>query len=206
MIRALFALAVCLGLTGCLSFLKPATPSSRSFVLTPVPASGASPTGTAVGVGVVKIPAYLFDTSFVVRAKPNEIEQLPGVLWAERLDVGIQRVIAANLGRMIPTDQVRLAPWGPHEVRVAVYVSIERFDVDANGRAELVAWWRLADPSTGGTFKAGEVRLEQSGPAPTPDPAGAVSTLSELLAGLSRELTNGIQQAAAGAAAGTTPH
>ena len=67
-------------LTGCFGFLKPAKSTARHFVLTPLPAAepAAAPRGSvAVGVGPVKLPAYLFNTSLAVRKGTNEIDYLP---------------------------------------------------------------------------------------------------------------------------------
>ena len=67
--RLLLALAVVVSLTGCFGFLKPAKPTARHFVLSALPAAkpAATPSGgVAVGVGPVKIAAYLFNTSFAV--------------------------------------------------------------------------------------------------------------------------------------------
>ena len=80
----------------------------------------------------MKLAAYLFNTSLAVRKGTNEIDYLPSALWAERLDTGLQRVLAANLATLLPTDQIRLSAWRSEDVSVEVYVAIERFDVDAS--------------------------------------------------------------------------
>ena len=186
----------CAGLTGC-SFLKPAKSTARHFVLTPLPASGpatAASGSLAVGVGQVKLPAYLFDTSLAVRKGTNEIEYLPSALWAERLDTGFQRVLAANLAIVLPTDQVRLSAWQSEDVAAEVYVTIEQFDVDTSGRGVLVARWRILSPGGEKTLKAGESRLTRQGPPPDAGPSGAVATLSELVADLSRQLAQALKE------------
>src|SRR5262245_55223816 len=95
-------------LTGC-SFRKPAHSPTRHFVLTPLPAPGltsAAPGALGVCLGQVKIPAYLLNTSLGVRKGTNEIYYLSGALWAERLDTGIQNVLAANLRSLLSTGQI----------------------------------------------------------------------------------------------------
>jgi len=187
----LLALTACLSLTGCLNFLKPAKVTARHFVLTSLPpADGATtnPGALAVGVGGVKLPDYLFDTSLAIRKGTNEIDYLPEVIWAERLDNGIQRVLAANLATLLPTDQIRLSAWRREDVGVEVYVSIEHFETDTSGRGLLAARWRVVAPGGENTLKAGESRFTRSGPSPEVDPSGAVATLSELVAELSREM------------------
>ena len=194
----LTALAACVCLTGCFGFLKPPHETARHFVLTSLPAAGtmkALPASLAVGVGQVKLPAYLFDTSLAVRKDTNEIDYLPLVLWAERLDTGIQRVLAANLAGLLSTDQVRLSTWRSEDVAAEVYVTIEQFDVDTSGRGVLVAWWRILSPGGEKTLKAGESRLSRQGPAPDTNPSGAIATLSDLLAEHSRQLAQAIGEA-----------
>ena len=195
--RLLLALATGLSLTGCFGFLKPAKSTARHFVLTSLPAaeSTAKPRGSAaVGMGPVKLAAYLFNTSFAVRNGTNEIVYLPSALWAERLDTGLQRVLAANLATLLPTDQIRLSAWQSAEVSAEVYVAIEQFDVDARGRGVLAAWWRILSPGGEKTLKAGESRLTRQGPPPDADPSGAVATLSELAAELSRQLAQAVKE------------
>jgi uncharacterized lipoprotein YmbA len=191
------ALAACAGLTGCFGFLKPARDTAHRFVLTPLLAAGpvtVAPGAPAVGVGQVKLPAYLFDTSLAVRSGTNEIQYLPFVLWAERLDTGVQRILAANLAVLLPTDKVRLSTWRSEDVAAEVYVTLEQFDVDTSGRAALVAWWRILSPGGEKTLKAGESRLTRQGPSPEADAAGAVATLSELVGDLSQQLAQTIRE------------
>jgi uncharacterized lipoprotein YmbA len=183
-------------LTGC-GFLKPAQSTARHFVLTPLPArQEARASGTlGVGLGQVKVPPYLFDTSLAIRKGTNEIAYLPSALWAERLDNGLQRVLAANLLALLPTEQVRLSAWRSEEVSAEVYVSIQQFEVDTGGHGVLVAWWRVLSPGGEKTLKAGEIHLARAGPPPDVDPSGAVATLSELLADFSRQLAGAIKKA-----------
>jgi len=193
----LIALAVCACLTGCFGFLEPARPIARRFVLTALPAATpvtVAPDALCVGVGPVKLPPYLFDTSLAVRKGTNEVDYLPWALWAERLDRGVQRVLAANLSTLLPTDQIRLGAWRSNDVSAEVYVAIGQFDVDAGGRGVLVAWWRILSPGGEKTLKAGESRFERQGPSPNTDPCGAIAVLSELVADLSRQMAQAIKE------------
>ena len=197
-IRLLLALAVTVSLTGCFGFLKPAQPTARHFVLSSLPAvePAAVPSRpVVVGVGPITLAAYLFNTSFAVRKGTNEIDYLPSTFWAERLDTGLQRVLAANIATLLPTDQIRLSAWQTVDVSAEVYVAIERFDVDTRGQGMLVAWWRVLSPGGEKTLKAGECRLERQGPAPDTNPSGAVATLSELAADLSRQVAQAVKEA-----------
>ena len=184
------------GLTGC-SFLKPVQSNDRHFVLTPITASGSASLpdkSLAVGLGQVKLPAYLFNTSLAVRKGTNEIDYLPSALWAERLDTGFQRVLAADLAIVLPTDHIQLSAWQKDDVVAEVYVTIEQFDVDTSGRGILVAQWRVLSPGGEKILKAGGSRLTHQGPAPDVAASAAVSTLSELVGDFSRELARALKE------------
>ena len=193
----LLALAISLALSGC-SVLKPTHTIARRFVLTPIqsPEAGAS-SGIGVGIAQVKVPAYLANTSLAIRRGTNEIDYLPLVVWAERLDNGLQRVLAANLGALLPTDKVRMSSWRIDDISVEIYVTIQQFDVDAKGNAVFSAWWRILSPNGVKTLKSGETRLTRKGPAPDADPSGAVATLSELAGEFSRQLAQAIKESSA---------
>jgi uncharacterized lipoprotein YmbA len=199
-IRVALGLVACLGLTGCFGFLKPAKPTTRHFVLSSLPAMPSAtipPNAPTIGVGQVKMPAYLFNTSLAVRQNANELSYLPTTLWGERLDSGLQRALAANLAVLLPTDQIRLSAWQGSEVSVEVYVAVEQFDVDAHGQAALTAWWRVLAPGGDKTLKAGECRLTKQGPPPESNPSGAVASLSDLFADLSRQIAEAVKKSGA---------
>jgi uncharacterized lipoprotein YmbA len=181
-------------LAGC-GFLKPSGITPRSFILTPLAVAGAPAEKAAieVGVGPVTVPGYLFKNSIAVRRGTNEIAYLDTAVWAERLDLGLQRVLAADLAALLGTDRMHLSAWRPQDVNVEVFVNVERFDVDQNGEGVLVAWWRLLAPGGAKELKAGRFRQARSGPAPQADPRGATATMSELAADLSRELATAIK-------------
>ena len=128
-------------------------------MLAPLPAAkpdAGSSGSVAVGVGPVKLAAYLFNSTLAVRKSANEIQYLPTTLWAERLDTGLQRVLAANLASLLPTDQVRMSAWQSTDVAVEVYIAVEQFEVDARGQAVMNAWWRVVSPGGEKTLKSGQ--------------------------------------------------
>jgi uncharacterized protein len=191
------ALVLGTGLAGC-GFLKPAQSTARYFVLTPASATVPAPVATnalAVGLGQVKLPAYLFETSLAIRKGTNEIEYLPSALWAERLDTGFQRVLAANLATLLPSDQIHLSAWQKDAVVAEVYVIIHQFDVDSTGQGVLVAQWRILSPGGEKTLKLGTTRLSRQGPSPDTGASGSVATLSELVADFSQQLAQPLREA-----------
>ncbi len=184
-------------LAGCL--LRPTTTKTHSFVLTPIPVPENSAPASAhlpIGVGLVKMPEYLARTSMAVRKTTNEIEYLENDLWAESLDRSFQRTLAANLATLLPTDQIHISAWQPHSVAMAVYVSVDQFDVNAEGRGTLLAWWRVVTPVGDKVLKSGETTLRRNGPAPRANPQALAATLSELTADFSKVLAQAIRESA----------
>jgi len=184
--RLLATGALCATLTGCFSANTIAT---RHFLLTPAPATAtAANTGLRLGVGVVKMPDYLMSSSLAVRKTAGEIGYLVTAVWAEPLDKGFARVLAADLSAMIPTDEVRLGAWRAEDVALEVHVTVEQFDVDQAGKGTLVAWWRITAPGGAKVLKSGQARLTKDGQSPATNAQNIAATLSELVAELSRQL------------------
>jgi uncharacterized protein len=187
-----------LGLAGC-SFLKPSELVVRSFVLTPLPAPAEMPAPAAartVGIGFVKLPGYLSSSSLAMRQDGNEIVYLPNARWAERLDRGLQRVIAANLNTLLPAVQTRLSVWRPEEVSAELFVTVEQFDADTRGDYVLIASWRVVSPGGGEVRQTGRFHATRQGPAPDADPLEATRLLSALVAELSQALAQALEPAA----------
>jgi uncharacterized lipoprotein YmbA len=191
------ACAIGLCLTGC-KLLKPTANVPRSFVLTPIPSHPESlqpgVTNVVIGIRPVKMAGYLSTKGFAMRRGSNEIVYLEQVQWAERLDNALQRVIASNLGTLVPTDQVRLSLWGAESVSFQIDVNVERFDVDSQGQATLTAWWRVL-ASTGELIDSGRFVGERKGPSPEKSTEGAAASLSSLVGDFSKNLAEVIKHA-----------
>lgn len=190
-------LAIGTSLTGCL--FRPATVTTRQFVLTPArPASApVTPTTLAVGLGAVKLPDYLLRNSLAVRKSELEIEYLENAVWAERLDQSFQRVLALNLVDQLPGSRVQRSTWLPREVALAAFVTVERFDVDARGNGTLMANWRIETSDRRKVIKDGTTTLTKASTAPRNQPEDIAATLSELNAQFSETLAQAIREAAA---------
>ena len=183
--------------TGCV--FKPVTVSTRHFILAPIstnePATVAAEP-LPVGIGLVKMPAYLLRDSMAIRNGPNEIEYLGGALWAGRLDRSFQQTVANNLSKLLPSDRIYLTDWGHDQVRVGVSISVQQFDVDTAGRGTLIADWRINTRDNDTPLKSGQTRLVQAGSSPRGHPEMIAATLSDLTAEFSRELAQAISESA----------
>lgn len=192
--RLAFWMSLAAVVGGC-SFLKPARPAERFFVLTPittnVTVSGAS-NRVAIGVAKVKLPGYLFGSAVTMRKDANELQRLPAAVWAERLDVGFQRVLGANLAVLLSTDRLHLSLWQKEDVMAEVHVTIEQFDVDKAGQGVLVVRWRIISPGGEKVLMEGGSRLSRQGPAPDVDTSAAIATLNGLLDEFSRQMAEAI--------------
>jgi len=183
-------------LTGCL--LKPVTDSTRHFVLAPIATNEPAQAATghlSVGIGVVKMPAYLLRNSLAIRDGANEIEYLEDALWGERLDRCLQRTVAANLSRLLSSDSIYLADWWHDQTEARVFINVQQFDVDVGGHGTLIAQWRITVPNRATPLKSGEVRLDRTGASPRGNPKVIAATLSELTAEFSRDLAQSIREA-----------
>ena len=191
--RLAFVALVCVSMSGCL--LRPATVSTRHFVLAPISTNESAHAMAAplsVGIGLVKIPAYLMRDSIALRNGSNEIEYLEDALWAERLDQSLQQTLALNLSRLLPSDKIYLTDWGRDQAGPKVFISVQQFDVDTIGRGTLIADWRINAPDNDTPLKSGQTRLVLAGSSPRGHPEVIAATLSNLTAEFSRELAQAI--------------
>jgi uncharacterized lipoprotein YmbA len=147
-----------------------------------------------VGIHAVKMPGYLSGKAFAMRRANNEIVYLESANWAERLDTSLQRALATDLSRLIPTDQVRLTRWGAEAVTVEVDVNVDRFDVESRGEGSLVAWWRLLSPGGERVLASGKFSARRKGPPPDKDPLGASTLMSHLASDLAETLARAIKE------------
>jgi len=187
--------ATCALITGCL--FKPATVTTRRFVLTPVEGESRAATSRqlVVGIGRVTMPDYLLKDSMAVRKGDNEIQYLENALWAERLDHSFQRTLAANLSVQLPAVQVRVSSWQPGEVALAIRINVERLEVDFEGRGTLTVRWHIEGSDSGKVVKDGESNFTKTGSSPYADPANIASTLSELTGEFSQILAQALKDA-----------
>jgi len=180
-------------LSGCL--IKPARVPTRHFVLAPIPTPEPAPAAAqplSAEVGFVKMPAYLLRDSIVVRKSATELKYLQDALWAERLDQSFRQTLANNLSSLLASDQTHLSAPERGRVVVRVSVTVERFDVDTQGRGTLIALWRLTLPDSEKSVKSGLARLTRPGPPPLANPQAVATTLSDLTGDLSQKLAQAI--------------
>lgn len=171
-------------LAGCSSF-KPVLDNRRTFVL--VSNEHLPPEMVAKGIGIsrVEIPDYLKLKAIAIR-NGSEVKYSRDFFWAESLDTALQRTIAVNLG----LTNVYRSFWRRDQVAFEVYVTIDRFDFDDSGKANLKAFWRLTRPGASESADSGTFETRKAGPRLQDNPEAATLSLSAALG----ELTDVIRQ------------
>ena len=131
---------------GC-SILSPRPDPTKFYVLTATSTAGAAATSNLViGLGPVKLPAYLEHAEVITRVAPNRLDLSSTDRWAEPLDDNFRRVLAADLTTLIGTDRVLPFPWDlSTKVDYKIEVNVERFERDSSGGAQLTASWIIRD-------------------------------------------------------------
>src|SRR2546430_11474761 len=142
--RLIFALCA-IAIAGCLS---PRRDDSKFFVLAPVGSDPAGATAASsrqilLGLGPVKLPAYLDRQEVVTRVAPNRLQLSSVDRWAEPLDVGFTRVLAQDLSSNLATQRITFYPWyNSTPVDYQVKIHVYRFESDKDGRVDLTAHWQ----------------------------------------------------------------
>jgi uncharacterized protein len=187
-----------LGLGACAS-----TPS-RFYILNTLPASETVPAtvaerGPVIGVGPITLPKYLDRPQIVTRASRNQLTLGEFDRWAEPLQDNISRVLAENLARLIPTDQVLLQAW-PRSASLDYQVTVEvlQFDGWLGGQNTLLARWSILDQAERELLSR---KVQLNAPTGGSDYNAMVVALNQMIETLSRDIATAIQRLASRAVA-----
>ena len=141
-IRTLMIAAALFAVAGC------ATTPPPTFYQLEEPASihlSGLESGIAIGLGPVKVAAYLDRPQIVTRAEAHKLQLSESNMWAEPLKDSILRVIGVNLSNMLQTTRIFKIPRRDRAIPLAYRVALDipRFDGMLGGDAQLVARWTL---------------------------------------------------------------
>ncbi len=133
-----------------------------------------------VGIGPFAIPGYLDRSQFVRRIGPNEVRPVEAARWAESINEGFERVLAANLDDRLPMVDVYSHPWRATVLTQWIVTGdVHRFETDATGDAVLDVTWRVLDPERQPTSVGARSVLTSRTTASTVD--AEVAALSEVI-------------------------
>ncbi len=146
MIRLCLVLWIVLSLTlaGCAT-----SPPSRFYLLTPVEAAPEGPAlkDLVLGVGPVRLAAYLERPQIVARKSANRLKVEEFDRWGGTLEANITWVVAENLSNNLGTESVVTFPWERALVPdYQVAIDVRQFDLAHPGEVRLTALWRLLGP------------------------------------------------------------
>ncbi len=134
-------LLLLLGTAGC------TTKPSRFYVLEPE--TTAKPRAEyprlILGVGPVRIAAYLERPQIVSRIGAGQLVVEEFERWGGTLEANVTRVTAENLSHRLGTGAVVTFPWERVVIpRFQISIDVRRFDPTGNSQVYLVAQWRIA--------------------------------------------------------------
>jgi len=94
----------------------------------------------------VVVPEYLDSNKIIVRTDANEVKAVDNAQWAENLFVTAARTLAADIGTLLPADDIVPMPSKidrPVDYRISVDLS--KFESDTQGTAYIVGRWVITD-------------------------------------------------------------
>lgn len=165
------------------------SPPPRYFRLAALaePAAATSASGTAVIIGPFQLAEYLDRPQLLTRDGQNGVTVSYFERWAEPLDANFQSVVAANVGRLLGSDQVLEFP-AQSIVKDGRRVTgrVLQLDVDDAGLAVLEVQWAVLD-GTGNLARPGRVSRYEA-PADGRDTDARVAALNATVTAFSSDV------------------
>lgn len=195
--RALSGLVFFFFLGGCGLLSKTQPPVFH--VLTSTAVAGAETLDTTIGVGPVRVTAFLTNQRIATHAGGGTINFDDQQRWGETLGEGVQRVMLQNL-RVVTGAQTLNFPWRQTTIpHYAVRIDVIDLDELPGGQALLEVAWVLEDLRAAGSVKSEQLKL--LGPLNGSGITALVSAYSELLGQLAGKIGNAVTSQVASQAA-----
>jgi uncharacterized lipoprotein YmbA len=186
---------------GCSNLLAPQPDPTHFFLLAAdsSAASAAAPGASnaaahlVIGLGPVHFPDYLARAEMITRLSEDRVAVSSGERWAEPLDVSFKRVLAHDLSNALSGAQVAVFPWVDEAIPPGylVKLTIDRFDTDAQGNAQLVARWTLSATNPVRVVYSSSSAIGVPASSGT-DRSAAVSALNQAVSQFARQLATAI--------------
>lgn len=199
---AVFCCCVALLLPGCLG--KGSNPS-RYYVLHEI----AQPVGdpgpdlftednALLQIGPISLPRYLDRSQIVSRSSGNQVDLAEFDRWSEPLHESFTRVLAGNLGTLLPTDDILIYPnrGSADETFYQLKMEVTRFDGRRDGEVTLEARWIVVGQRNRKVLP--QARSLYTAPVAGNDYAGYVAALNRTMEKLSREIADKVRVAVKG--------
>ncbi len=188
----LFLFPAALFLVSC-GALQPVKDTSDSHLLDPtVPERAITGSRPAVAIARPSLPGYLDRQQLVSRTGDGRIVMNRSHQWAEPLDTGISRVVAANLARLENSLNIQsVESFITMDYDSLLEIRIAHFEPDGSGNLVLECTWKL-QPVNGPAVNPRPFRtVISSAPpfAPTGPQRARVEAMNEALARLSQVIS-----------------
>jgi uncharacterized lipoprotein YmbA len=172
--------------------LEPVKDSSDSHLLDPaVPERALSGSRPAIAIARPSLPGYLDRQQLVSRTDDGRVLMNRNQLWAEPLDAGISRVVAANLARLKNSLNIQpVESFITMDYDSLLEIRVSRFEPDSSGALVLECTWKL-QPVHGPAVNPRPFRTAVDVGtllSPTGPQRARVEAMNEALARLSREI------------------
>lgn len=115
-------------------------------------ATGGAASGLSVAIGPVSLPSYIDRPEVVFANGPNEFQVPSDALWLGSLRENIIRTVAANLGGILRSSNVRSWLQGGTKARYRVALDIKQFHGISGQEAILQLSWQIQDGASGQTI------------------------------------------------------
>ncbi len=148
---------------------------------------------TVIGIAEVDLPEYLDKPQIVTRLSASQLKVNETERWVGAFDKNIQSVLANNLAKLLPQYSFLTRPWEePVEDRYRIYLSVERFDGDAQtGVVSFRGRWSLVDVENNRLITGEDIDYSERGGA---NVDALVNTQSRLLERLSRHIAQRVKR------------
>jgi uncharacterized lipoprotein YmbA len=160
----------------------------RLYGLGPSLEPGAPPFPLRVGLEPVDVAAVFSRRELVLRPTPTTVTLASDDLWAEPVDLMLQRVLAEDLARGLGIVQVVRLPARSAEVPDRlVEVEVLELDGRGDGTARLAALWRIYDGGSRRLLREGRTDVTKTYAPPDAYPV-LVEALNRAVARLAADL------------------
>jgi len=149
-------------------------------------------TETVIGVAKVEVAQYLDTPQLITRVSQGELKIHETRRWAGSFAQNIQHVLTEDLSEIMPRNTFLAAPWDePITDTYRIYLTVDRFDGDANGTVILEGRWGLVNKEEDRLVKAEKVRYIEHSDVTV---ESIVATQSRLIERLSRRIAQKIKR------------
>jgi uncharacterized lipoprotein YmbA len=189
---------IVLGVLSVAQFRCTSSPSSRFYVLgsisTKVPevSTASEARCLSIGIGPIKMPAYLDQPQIVTRGSESELRMAEFDRWAEPLRQNFTRVLSQNLSTQLCTKTVVVFPWrGAIPIDYHIQIDVDRFDGSLGGDVFLEAWWMVFNGESKGLLLSKKSSFIEA--VDGRDYKSLISAQSRVLGHFSREIAEAIK-------------